>query len=195
METVLKDLRPLFPLLYEALEVGAQAAREYFDELCKPIEPYLAADIARYHAREFLLERGQAVSDLRYKNTPNIGLYLEYGKYRIRIWKTSDGYLPYPGTSRSKELFLRQITLDDVLGLGIEERLNLVVLWDVDSEYRLKYVKLVCPKKKTVGRIEALWSYVIPHPAYGVQEPQVWTEENIPFELVEELADTEEGVE
>ena len=49
--------------------------------------------------------------------------------------------------------------------------LNLVILWDVTSNYGLKELVLACPKSGGLDKtsVEAHWYITIPHPALAVE--------------------------
>jgi len=167
-EVVLKNLAYLLPTIYSALQDGTYKAKEYCDqyETAGRIDPFLAPNLVRYHTIKLLQKQGHLIDEeLNLDNVPNNGICLSYRNYKIRILKASNGDLPVPGHSKSRQHFYHQIPFKfmDEEDSGVT-MLNLVLLWDVATQYNLSEVCLVCPKSGGVKRetVEAHWSYPIP---------------------------------
>ncbi|MCL5883777.1 MAG: hypothetical protein M1377_00215 [Deltaproteobacteria bacterium] len=160
-QAVLEDLSRLVPVIYDALEASLNYTREYFDEHNQGIDPYLAPALVRYNVKLYLRAAGQTAEDFFDLDTmANNGLLLTNGRYKIRILKSDDGDLPPPGPSKAKQAFYHQLPL--VFSSKTEDDdapLNLVVVWDVTSDYRLRGLSLVCPKSGNTSRssVEKHW--------------------------------------
>src|SRR2546427_7998075 len=138
-EDVLKDLKPLVPAVYGALEAGVLSAREFFESKAAPIDPFHGTSQVRWEAKRYLDGAGHEISQCEYEreNLSNNGLCLVFKKkYLIRIRKSYDGVLPVPGHSKVLQAFYHQLSFPFMpSGAGHYESslLNLVILWDVTS--------------------------------------------------------------
>lgn len=165
--TVVARLRPLFPFLYEALEDAWQSTVEFFAKEQEPFDVFLAPAVFRWRAKNTLRRLQSVIGDLHIEELANNGLSIVYHEYRIRIWKTVDGQLPESEASFLKDAFLRQRQLVfGFMDIWAHVTLNLVVLWSVDPDRKLRPLKLICPRKDDTGiaPIQEEWSYQIPHP-------------------------------
>jgi hypothetical protein len=172
---VINDLRPILPTIYEALNKGTLEAVDYLEKLKKEkgfsFDLLFAAHITRYHTFQFLKRNGYNVingeADFEYemKDIANSGLYLFYNRYSIRIFKTQNGEVPNPGNSITKQLYYSQQQYELFPGITDPARnLNLILLWDVSSTYKLKSLSIACPKSggKTKESIVMHWKKLIP---------------------------------
>src|SRR5262245_56097603 len=105
-EGVLKDLAPIVPEIYSAIEAGVLEARSYFGE--NPIDDgALAAHLLRYKAKKTLGACGLS-AEFEREELPQSGLSLMYAGYHLRIRKAVDGLPPVPGPSEPLQDFYRQ---------------------------------------------------------------------------------------
>jgi hypothetical protein len=172
---VLEDLAPVLPFIYAGVEAAIEQTRDFFPEE-KPVDAALAPNLVRYYLKEYIDHKSPAQSQLSVSSQfsreplPNNGLFLHFGSYRIRILKADEGELPLPGPSRARRRFYQQ-TLPLWAQVSVEEDrpnpVNLVVLWDVNSEYVLNDLSIACPKDVGEGRgsVQCHWRAEIPHPA------------------------------
>jgi len=198
----LQHLAPLMPLLFEGFEIATERACQFFEAESKPVNGALFAPLVRYHVREFLQDKGQVVDDFDREEMFNNGLCVTFGTRRIRMWKADDDTLPPPGSSLVKQSFLSQQLSWSLLD-GQSPRLitlNLVILWNVDGQYRLSTLYLVCPKWAPHEGLaaEAYWARAIPHPATSIdavqRAPSETKSKDLPIEIYEaEVADIEEA--
>jgi hypothetical protein len=191
---------PALPLLFEAFESAAEQACQFFEARATPVNRPLFPALVRYHARELLEQRGQTVDELDSEDIGNNGLCLIHRARRIRVWKAEDDELPPPGTSRLKSLFLNQ-----QLGLFLPEdntpssiQLNLALLWNVDSNFRLKALHLACPRSAfhMWSPAEAWWTVRLTHPgsAASADIPEPLSDlGDLPLRRIEPQADTREA--
>ncbi len=179
-EEILKELGPVLPPIYGALEAGTQEAREYFESRETPIDPYLASDLARWRAKQYLDTVGHGISAVEYEREElaNNGLCVTYkNKYLVRIRKSANGLLPVPGRSKAMQYFYKQLSFGFFQGAEQDHQpglLNLIILWDATNNYTLKDLVLSCPKdgEDTRASVEAHWYIPIPHPALSVDGQQ-----------------------
>jgi hypothetical protein len=180
-ESALRDLVHLIPLITIALEHGAYRAREYFDIIDQNIEPYLASMLLRFHATLELKRLGQEASEevMSIHKIPNIGIYIHYGIYHIRVLKSDGGELPTPGSVRREAFYNQQPWLFPSMSEDDEkEGINLLILWDTHSRYNLNNLYLVYPKQggRTKDSIDSFWSDKIPENyMFGIQ-PEIVSE-------------------
>lgn len=173
-DVVLEELSPVLPFIYRGVEEAVQQTRDFFPE-GKPIDSALAPNLVRYHVKEYIDSQGSADSELSVSSKfnrqplPNNGLFLHFGSYRIRILKADEGELPLPGPSKARRRFYEQ-TLPLWVEVSEEDRpnpVNLVILWDVNSEYALDDLSIACPRDvgESRGSVQVHWRADIPHPA------------------------------
>lgn len=180
-EETLFELRGLLAIIWSAIDSATTEAREFFDSREKNIDRCLAPCLVRYHTKLFLTKEGQDVEeeemveadDYDLVNVPNNGLYLEYGKYRIRILKSDSGELPAPGISKKRQDFWSQRQTDmfeylknEYSEITSESRINLIVLWDVFENYGLSSLHLACPQSggTTKESVSTHWTVSVPNP-------------------------------
>lgn len=179
-DTVFDELTRLFPVVYRALEGACQDTREFFDTQNVPVDAYLAPCLVRHFAKRYLCALGQDADydEEDIENLANNGLCLAYADYQIRILKSDCGRLPPPGVSRRKQAFYHQqlalLYLDSPNKEPRASKLNLLILWDVDSKYNLVGLSLACPKggSATQLSVEEYWIEPIPYQtSVSVGEP------------------------
>jgi hypothetical protein len=174
-EAVLNDLIPVLTSSYEAFEFGTFKAREYFEKEKSKMDSYLAAHLARFNAMKKLREKGCDVDDnenhphYSLKTLSNSGIFLAYDRYRVRMLKSKNGDLPHPGYSQSRHRYYNQdywqMTIDfPNCAEMAEECINLVLLWNTDSDYSLKSFSLAFPKAagSTKDSVLVYWNTMIP---------------------------------
>lgn len=162
---VIRDLSSLIPKVYRAVEVGVAKAKEYFDSHNKEqVDPYLGPSIMRWHTINTLRKSGEEASEdneICLNNVPNNGIYLDNGRYHIRVLKSNNGRLPVPGHSNRRQQYYQQMQL---FSSDNDGDINLIILWDVDKNYSLSVLSLACPKSGGVTQesVAAYWHCKIP---------------------------------
>ncbi len=179
-DVVLEDTAPAMRLAHEAIEVGILAAKEYFGKLDQEIDPYLAADLVRYHAALHIDRKSSRIKGLHRQPLANNGLFVHFGSYRIRIRKSDEGEIPDPGPSRTMQAFYQQRLehWDEVMGEDEPVPVNLLLVWDATRNYVFLSMTLVCPKNgsENRGSAEKYWELTVPHPASMPRSAQPTTE-------------------
>ena len=178
-QVALEDLSQFIPILFDAVEAATAYARDFFEKRVERVDPFFTPGLVRYITKQRLKAAGQTAEEEDSFNVgvmANNGLLLTYGPYRIRILKADGGDLPVAGPSKARQAFYHQFSL----GLPGEEqwdKVNLVVLWDVDREYQLKELLLACPKGGGTSKssIEKHWICPIPHPIADVAAAPIRT--------------------
>ena len=167
--TSLRELANIFPVVNSALNYATFKSSWFFrqqeaDEYRK-IDRYLAPNLVRFYALQAL--HNDKEGDFNVLNVPNNGLYLTKNNYNIRILKSCNGKLPVPGHSLARQKFYRQeqtsfYFLEDFD--VVEVKLNLIILWEVTSDYSLGKLSLACPKSGDFKResVTAHWHCIIP---------------------------------
>lgn len=186
-ERVMDDLSGLFPVVNTALEQGTFQAKEYFKNLNKAIDKFLAPGIVRYHTKMILQRDGREVFEEYVKfqidQIPNNGLCFQYNQYWIRILKSPNGELPSPGQSKTKQAFYSQ--KQNLFEFSSSEKvkkgnINLLLTWETDSNYELRNLTLAYPKSvNTITEsVEIHWRCEIPKSKlHATPMPRVETEE------------------
>lgn len=168
-DVALKEISPATRLIYEAVEVGILEAKEYFGRLDEDVDPYLAADLVRFHAVRHIERKKSKVKGLHRESLPNNGLYVHFGIYRIRVRKSDEGDMPDPGPSRTMQAFYQQRLENWAEAAGEDELVpvNLLIVWDATRNYVLLGMNLVCPKygSESRGSAQKHWEVEVPHPA------------------------------
>jgi hypothetical protein len=148
-EEALSELRIQIVQTVAALDYGALKAKEFFtrEDKGNPFDKHLASHLVRYFARKYLVEAGATIED-----EPSLfemdymalsGLSMRAGRYWMRIWKADDGEVPAPGPSKRRQRFFQQL----ILGHDIEDErpINVILVWDVNSNYEIASICLACP--------------------------------------------------
>ncbi len=173
-QEALADLSGAIATIWSALDSAILETKEFFEERGAPIDRSLAPNLIRYVVKRRLNAQGQIAEDeesLDYEmqTLPNNGLCMEYGRYQLRILKADNGELPIPGQSKKRQAFWNQAQLDlydNEQPAQAVPSVNLIVLWDADSNYNFDSVSLICPKTGGMTRdsVSNYWSVPVPNP-------------------------------
>jgi hypothetical protein len=172
--------------VYNGLIVGSMRAREYFDTLGAPLNAPLAANLTRYHAKDFVSQRRSLGTPYLLKDVPNNGIAVRQTLFDIKVLKGRDDKPPSPSKSRRSELFYAQslptqgVLFPDMyrawtsndwpLFVANAQRLNLILCWEVDKNYSVTSLQLICPRQswKYGQSVKIFWRTMIPNPAQGI---------------------------
>jgi hypothetical protein len=164
---------------HEVMEEVIPQAKELFVKEDKPIDVYLFNDLVRYYAKEMLHNSGFTVEDdveeiaeYSFKALVNNGLSGKFNGHLFRILKADHGSVPMPVSGKKKEFYNqhRQLTLpfdDPDSEPSMKLRHNILILWEVDSQYNFLQLRLACPKAvgKTRESLEVYFNEPLPHAA------------------------------
>lgn len=188
-DVVVKDLSHLWPHITAAMEHGTNKAREFHEREAKDgkINPFLAPDLVRYHAKEHLEGVAEKVG-FTLSFLSNNGLCISCGRYRLRILKADEGGTPpAPGSSAAKQQFYRQLSIKFTTEEGaevLEDVVNILVLWEVTYPYNLMQLYVACPKNGDEKKAEVYWEEPLPFvPKTIVEVEPVPQEEDLPLTL------------
>ena len=126
--------------------------------------------LVRLHVKSGLVGYGFDCRDI-----PNTGIFFTYGRYPIRILKADEGELPVPGHSRKRQDFYGQARSLELFPRRTQQQTdgpNLVYLWDVNADYFVDSLKLICPKAGggTRGSVETHWEDILLSPKQWARE-------------------------
>jgi hypothetical protein len=190
-ETTREYLNGVLDAVWIALEYGLLKTREYFDQEGTEIDPWLAANITRYHARIYL-EAHQLDTDYERIDLLNCGLRVVAVRehYRFDLWirKADDGELPVP-KSDSMQAFYYQPLLPGVFAangatvIPVSQTIGLVALWETPPSYsHITSLSLVCPSQggDSKADIQEHWSIPVPHPVTTTHTAEPTTSDEEP---------------
>jgi hypothetical protein len=147
---VRRDLDPILPGLYAAVEYGAQVGEEFFTQQGTPQDPYLFAHLLRFFAQRHLKSAGEDLEELALDPQGNNGVLIRYGKYQLRLLKARKNGLPLPGHSQSRLAEYRQVAFFDGFtgwdNCSLQATISLLMLWDVDPRKRVVGLSLALPQ-------------------------------------------------
>jgi hypothetical protein len=139
------------------------------------LDPYLFPSLVRWYARLSLRSEGHEAEsfDLTVDEVANIGLYLKFDDFHIRILKSDRSVgLPLASSDSRLEFYEQPALFGEPMPF-----MNLVVLWDA-PDGMLRQLKLVCPHRSDGSKGDTRWALLIPYPAeLGTPAPAPPTEE------------------
>lgn len=169
--------------IYRGFLHGGLKVREYFDSLKHPINASLAANVARYHAKDFISRGRNILSPYWLEDVPNNGIALRQDLFEIKVLKGRDGNPPSTTKTKKSERFFsqaRQLELFKNLHkpwashewkefIASADKLNVIFCWEVDETYSLTRLQLMCPRGpwKYMQGVKLFWKTDVPHPVTG----------------------------
>ena len=169
-DIVRADVDPLLPVLRQLLDAAAGKAREYPQENLQRRDLCFMSHLVRLHVKSGLVGLSFDCRDI-----PNTGIFFTYGKYPIRILKADEGELPVPGQSRKRQDFYGQAHSLELFPRETQQQTdgpNLIYLWDINADYFVDSLKLICPKAGggTRGSVETHWEDILVSPKQWARE-------------------------
>jgi hypothetical protein len=146
-----RQLQPVIPPIFSALEVGLEAANDHHTSngLVRSDDPWHYAHTARRIALDQLREAGlQAETEQGRPLYAMSGLLLFYRGMAVRILRPSDDArtggvtIPLPGRSKKRQAFWSQAAGSALPGLETD---NLLLLWKDDAGKLVDPMTLVRP--------------------------------------------------
>lgn len=146
-----RQLQPVIPPIFKALEAGLTVANEHHteNELRRVDDPWHYAHMVRRIAVDQLREQGlQAETEQGRPLYAMSGLLLFYRNMAVRILRPSDNVrgrteaIPLPGRSRKRKAFWSQEAGSAIPGLETD---NLLLLWKDDAGTLVDPMTLVRP--------------------------------------------------
>jgi hypothetical protein len=183
LEKIFLDIQPLSNIVYESLALATIQARDY-NYASDKIDPYLAANIVRHHARHYVSSRSLQGS-YQPLEVPNNGIFLRKDDYRIKVLKGRDGEPPIENKTYLSRRFFNQTILPGMENSPVfsskdwdefvsqAASLNLILCWHVDEKYQQLTLELMCPCS-TKGRgysrsTEVYWRQEVPDPSLVIE--------------------------
>jgi len=164
--------------IYEVMEKAVPQAKEFFVSRDKPVDTYLFNDLIRYYAKEPLRDSGFAVEDdvedvseYEFKPLSNNGLFGRFNGHLFRILKADHGGAPMPMSGRRREFYTQPpqllLPFDAPDEPGMKASHNILILWEVDSQYNFLRLRLACPEAagKTRESLKVYFNEPLPHAA------------------------------
>lgn len=169
-EIVRTDVDPLLPLLRRLLDDAAGKARDYPQMNLERRDLCFMSHLVRLHVKSELVGLGFDCRDIA-----NTGLFFTYQKYPVRILKADEGELPLPGQSRKMHDYYGQERSLELFPRETQQQTdgpNLIYLWDVNGDYFVDRLKLICPKAggDTRSSIEIHWQDILLSPKQWARE-------------------------
>jgi hypothetical protein len=170
----LAALGELPAFLYGATEFGSSQVRSFFEILSnkeKP-RPHIREMILRDQTKRYLERNHFDIEDesLSVGNEPLAALLIRCGPVQFRILKGPGGSVPGCGESWHRRQFYNQKPssyIDPRSGTIRQTKLNLLLLWDFDSNFNLSQLWLCCPMRagSTTAEVMTHWHEPLQHPA------------------------------
>ena len=169
-DIVRADIDPLLLVLRKLLDDAAGKARGYPQENLPRRDLCFMSHLVRLHVKS-----GLVGYDFDCRDIPNTGIFFTYGRYPIRILKADEGELPVPGHSRKRQAFYGQAPSLELFPRKTQRQTdgpNLIYLWDVNADYFVDSLKLICPKAggDTKGSVETHWEDILLSPKQWAHE-------------------------
>src|SRR5215470_15426796 len=77
--------------VYNGLIYGSMIAREHFDKSGRPVDLSLAANLARYHAKDYISTRRSLGVPYVLRNANNNGIAIRQDIFDLKVLKGRDG--------------------------------------------------------------------------------------------------------
>lgn len=172
--------------VYEGLLLGTYKVQEYFEGLSHDLNKPLAANIARYHAKHYVKSQRRLDAPYYLAEPPNNGIEIRQDWCEIKVLKGHDGHPPTASnTLRSHRFYHQQHIQPSLPGIRWTTiwkaadwpafiksctKLNLILCWEVDYDYSISRMQLVCPRAsgKYGEGVKTFWRLDVPHPVLGI---------------------------
>lgn len=169
--------------IYKGFLHGGLKVREYFDGLNHPINAPLAANIARYHAKNFIAKGRNILTPYILQEVPNNGIAIKQDLFDIKVLKGRDGNPPCTTKTKKSEQFYSQAKQMELIKgfqrpwashewlefVASTDKLSLIFCWEVDEAYNVIRLQLMCPRGtwKYMEGVKLFWRTDMPHPVSG----------------------------
>lgn len=171
---VLAYLEPILERLRQFFVYACARAADHFADRGWTPDPNLFA----YEVRKDVFERLKALgADVTETEDPVnapfslermalSGLLLKLPTIHLRIRKSSDSEMPASGSDQLLAFYNWNLFAFDDFETGADDPvpLHLVLLWNVDTNWRIRNFWLVCPRGERGGEVRSYWQEGIPFP-------------------------------
>jgi hypothetical protein len=169
--------------VYKSFMHGGLKVREYFDALKHPVNAPLAANLARYHAKEFIAKGRNILTPYILEDVPNNGIAIKQDLFEIKVLKGRNGDPPCTTKTKKSEQFYSQSKQMELIKgfqrpwashewlefVASANKLFLILCWEVDETYTINRLQLMCPREPWKYRqsVKLFWRTDVPHPVTG----------------------------
>lgn len=185
LKTMLEELNGFTEHLQIALEDAVRETLDYFDSKKLAIDIYLLNDMIRFHTKLVMKEKANLKLFEDYNvddKVANNGLACRYQSYFIKVFKERKDRALIPNSEPKEAFFCQQLSFDDSSGfnLKLSKRPNVFYMWNLDRDYLLMPLRLVCPrygiKNKSVTQV--YYDEVLPIISGGLDNQMRKTEDD-----------------
>lgn len=176
-DRIRQDLEELIFAVHSAFEDTPRLAKKFFEDQKHKVDPFLINDLIRYYIKQHLASlRFDVTENYDVDDLPNNGLSVKYKGHHIRILKADRGNLPVPHSDTKVDFYNQQLSLDSLVdGDGNVRqpalRPNVLILWELTSNYDFNQLYLACPKTGGKKRefVTAYFNETIEHLVYSLK--------------------------
>ena len=181
------ELLPLTTVLYEVFpEVASGFVIPYFTNRGRSIDQSLVTDMLRYEVKCRLKEQGidvyqddedssdRVLPEVDLNWLPNNGIEGMFQGWCFKLLRSRNDEVPSPcGSDRRKLFYAQQLPLG---GRGsqnaLQNRPNLVILWNFDASYRQVHIRIAVPKEAAgdFGAVKCYYNFSVPDPVLEVSQ-------------------------
>jgi len=158
LDIVISDIGRFHQYLVISLEDAVRLAVEYFRENEFPLDMSCLNTLIRYHTRRNMKQKAdlELFDDFGVdEKLTNIGLSADFNGYHIRIFKDRSDHLLIPNSYTKESFFCQQLRFNMGPSLPVSlvnDRPNIMFLWNLDNSYSLIPLRLVCPKSGVIHK-------------------------------------------
>jgi hypothetical protein len=176
-EDIFPKVKAILMTVNQAIEVAIPGSKEFFETKEKIIDRYLFPHLVRFFLKDQLEtiglsvkmeEEEEPITDYLFKSLTNNGLMISYNGFRLKILKADNGDLPVPYSDAKSKYYNQQLPLiQDFPSDSKTVCPNLIILWEINSNYDFLQLRLACPKSgyKTRDSVKAYFNEPVPHTA------------------------------
>lgn len=176
-EEIFPKVTPLLITVNQAIEDAIPRAKGFFETQNKNIDRYLFPHLVRFFLKGQLEtndlsvkmeEEEEPITEYLFESLTNNGLIISYNGFRLKILKADNGKLPVPYSDAKSKYYNQQLPLiSDFPNNSKTICPNLIILWEINSNYDFYQLRLACPKSgnKTRESVQAYFNEPVPHAA------------------------------
>ncbi len=196
-----EQLRPLSEVFLDSMETAINCTIEHFKVSEHRFNPQFFAIHVRSKLRE-RLELEAANFDFSILDLGSNSFYIVYQGFTIRFYKSQDGFIPPPGTSKARLAFYNanRLPFQTVLP-GIEAvcnpplttQIHLIAYYTLDASNNLASLKIARPQFATSTYVDCLWDKEVENPLKSrsnhVDQPQLKVRDDLVYTFYEDDED------
>ncbi|HYT36934.1 MAG TPA: hypothetical protein VEP90_08495 [Methylomirabilota bacterium] len=204
--TDFEQLRSLSELFLDSVEMAINLTIEHFQVSKHPFNPQFFASHVRSKLRE-CLELEATNFDFSILDLGSNSFYVVYKGFTIRFYKSQDGFIPPPGTSRARLAFYNanhlpfQIVLpgiEAVCNPPLTNQIHLIAYYTLDASNKLVSLKIAQPLYATSTNVDCLWDEEVENPFKSrgnhLDQPQLKPRDDIMYTFHEDEDENEDDL-